>query len=214
MAFSDMNNAARLTSRMIDLAAAAFREWQDEGLPIGHVALNLSTADFHRSDMDDHLTDAFGSRGIELHHLHVEVTESVLMESHIRRPLENMRRLGVRIALDDFGTGHASLTHLLNFPVDLLKIDRSFIERVLTDRPSAAIVEALIDIARKIGLRIVAEGVESADQAARLMALGCHYGQGHLFARPLDKNAVTELLRASLPGSVAGTESSTRSVSA
>lgn len=199
LAFSDTKNAARLTTRMIELAADAFQEWQCEGLPIDHVAINLSTADFHRADLDEQLCDAFGNRGIDLRHLHVEVTECVLMESHILPPLQNLRALGVRIDLDDFGTGHASLTHLLHFPVDSIKIDRSFVERALVDRPSAAIVEALIDIARKIDLHVVAEGVESIEQASWLMALGCQFGQGHLFALPLDRDGVTELLRRNLP---------------
>lgn len=206
MAFADSRNASRLTTRMIELAARAFKGWQNEGLPIDHLALNLSTADFGRADVDERLADTFGARGIDLRHLHVEVTESVLMEPHIVRPIENLRRLGVTVALDDFGTGFASLTHLLHFPVDMIKIDRTFVERFVTDRPSAAIVEALTDIARKIGLQIVAEGIETAEQAARLMALGCHYGQGYLFSRPLDVNSMTELLRASGPARHGGAD--------
>ncbi|MAS05220.1 MAG: diguanylate cyclase [Ahrensia sp.] len=198
LAFSDSRNASRLTARMMELAADAFQAWQAEDLPIEHLALNLSMADFQSGDLDERLADAFGSRGIALHHLNLEVTESVLMETHIVRPIDNLRRLGVTVALDDFGTGFASLTHLLNFPVDAIKIDRSFVDRFLTDRPSAAIVEALTDIGRKIGVDIVAEGVETVEQATKLMALGCQFGQGHLFARPLARNAITELLRASL----------------
>ncbi|WP_370320110.1 putative bifunctional diguanylate cyclase/phosphodiesterase [Oricola sp.] len=200
LAFSDSRNASRLTARMLELAADAFQKWQAEDLPIEHMALNLSMADFQTGDLDERLAEAFGSRGIALHHLNLEVTESVLMETHIVRPIDNLRRRGVTVALDDFGTGFASLTHLVNFPVDAIKIDRSFVERFLTDRPSAAIVEALTDIGRKIGLEIVAEGVETVEQANRLTALGCQYGQGYLFARPLDAAAITQLLRVGLAG--------------
>jgi EAL domain-containing protein (putative c-di-GMP-specific phosphodiesterase class I) len=103
------------------------------------------------------------------------------------------------VALDDFGTGFASLTHLISFPADVIKIDMSFVKRLLTDRPSAAIVEALIDIARKIGVDIVAEGVETIAQAERLAALGCDFGQGYLFSRPTDAATIVRLLRASMP---------------
>ncbi len=198
LAFSDSRNASRLTARMMELVADAFQAWQAEDLPIEHVALNLSMADFQTGDLDERLADAFGRRGIALRHLNLEVTESVLMETHIVRPIDNLRRLGVTVALDDFGTGFASLTHLVHFPVDAIKIDRSFVERFLTDGPSAAIVEALTDIGRKVGLHIVAEGIETIEQASRLKTLGCQFGQGHLFARPLNAAAITELLRASL----------------
>ena len=99
------------------------------------------------------------------------------------------------VALDDFGTGFASLTHLLTFPVDIIKIDKTFIDGLLSDRSSQFIVEALIELSRKLGLRIVAEGIESEDQAARLRALGCVVGQGYHLSKPIDAAAVTRLLR-------------------
>jgi EAL domain-containing protein (putative c-di-GMP-specific phosphodiesterase class I) len=99
------------------------------------------------------------------------------------------------IALDDFGTGFASLTHLLSFPVDFIKIDRSFIDRLLTDRSSHVIVEAMIDIARKLGMKVVAEGIESAAQAMMLREMGCNVGQGYYFARPGNAEAAAYLMR-------------------
>ncbi|QKV19716.1 putative bifunctional diguanylate cyclase/phosphodiesterase [Oricola thermophila] len=199
MAFADPRNAARLTDRMIDLTTRDFRGWLDEGLPIEHMALNLTTADFRATDLDVRLGDAFGKAGIPLKHLHLEVTETVMMENRLVRQMSDLRERGVRLALDDFGTGFASLTHLLSFPVDIIKIDKTFVTRLLSDRPSAAIVQALIDIARKIGIDIVAEGVEETEQAERLATLGCHYAQGYLFSRPADAATIARLLRSTLP---------------
>lgn len=199
MAFTDSRNATRLTDRMIDLAVTEYRSWLDAGLPIEHIAINLSTADFQSEDLVERLAGPFDRAGIALSHLHVEVTETVLMDNRLIPPLASLRARGVRVALDDFGTGFASLTHLISFPVDVIKIDMSFVKRLLTDRPSAAIVEALIDIARKIGVDIVAEGVETIAQAERLAALGCDFGQGYLFSRPTDAATIARLLRASMP---------------
>lgn len=199
MAFDDARNTSRLTAQMIDLAFTELRRWLDEGLPIEHVAINLATADFRPDDLEERLMSALERTGLSPHRLQLEVTETVLMEGHVAQPMANLRKRGVRVALDDFGTGFASLTHLLHFPVDVIKIDKTFVEKLLTDVPSAAIVEALSDIAHKTGLDVVAEGVETYAQAERLAELGCHFGQGYLFSRPVDAATITGLLRTTLP---------------
>jgi len=199
-AFSDPNVAFRLTDQMLKQVAKDTRAWLDEGIPIQHVGLNLSTVDFHRADLETRLSEAFESARVPLKHLLLEVTETVLMDGHDNKAahaIERLRRKGMLVALDDFGTGFASLTHLLNFPVDIIKIDKSFIDRLLLDRSSKLIVESLIDLARKLDMRIVAEGIESEAQAARLHELGCDVGQGYYFARPADAVAMARLLRAS-----------------
>ena len=136
---------------------------------------------------------------VPLKHVVLEVTETVFVggsDNLVASSVERLRGRGLRVALDDFGTGYASLTHLLTFPVDIIKIDKSFVERLVGDPASGVIVAALIDIAKKLGMPIVAEGVETLAQAEGLRALGCTLGQGFLFYRaaPFDETT-TRLLK-------------------
>jgi EAL domain-containing protein (putative c-di-GMP-specific phosphodiesterase class I) len=127
----------------------------------------------------------------------LEVTESVYLGHHdqaISREIRALREAGLKIALDDFGTGFASLTHLLTVPVDIIKIDRSFVEKLTAEDVGAAIVEGILHIARNIGLRVVAEGIETESQAKALRGMGCLLGQGFLYARAVDKGSMTKLL--------------------
>lgn len=200
VAFSNPNVAFRITGQMLKQVAKDTRHWLDQGIPVQHIGINLSTADFQRDDLEARLSEAFDSVGVPLKHLVLEVTETVLMDGQdnkAARAIERLRRKGMLVALDDFGTGYASLTHLLSFPVDIIKIDKSFIDSLLKDRSSQLIVESLIDLSRKLGMRIVAEGIESEAQADRLQELGCNVGQGYYFARPGDTVSVTRLLRTS-----------------
>lgn len=197
-ALSDPNIAFRLTDQMLKQIASDMRGWLDAGKTVSHVAINLSTADFYRSDLDQRISEAFESVGVPLNHLVLEVTEGVLMggkEDKVAKLTESLRKKGMLIALDDFGTGFASLTHLIRFPVDVIKIDKSFIDNMLTDRPSRLVVELLIDLSRKLGTKIIAEGVELQAQADRLRDLGCQFGQGYYFGRPSDLATTTALLQ-------------------
>jgi len=199
-ALTDSNVAFRLTDRMLRQVAQDTRGWLDGGIPFQHIGINLSSADFMADDLEKRLSEAFDSVGVPLKHLLLEVTETVLMDGHdnkAARAIERLRKKGMVVALDDFGTGYASLTHLLTFPVDIIKIDKSFIDRLLTDHSSQLIVESLIDLARKLGMRVVAEGIESEAQAKRLQEVGCAVGQGYLFARPGDAESTTRRLRKS-----------------
>jgi len=113
----------------------------------------------------------------------------------VSRMLEELRALGVRVALDDFGTGYASLTHLQQFPVDVIKIDKSFIERIESNDPKAtAVIDAVIQMARRLGMTSVAEGVETPDQARYLRARGCNLAQGFFFSRPVPASEVASIL--------------------
>ena len=112
----------------------------------------------------------------------------------VRKAVDAVRAKGVRVALDDFGTGYASLTHLLTMPVDILKIDKSFVARLAANSASMAIVDGLIRIANKLDIRVVAEGVETEEQASLLRDAGCTLGQGFLFSRAVDRRATTALL--------------------
>lgn len=197
LALSDPKVAYDLTGRMLTQVVADLHAWRAAGLEVPQVAVNLSTADFQRGDLAGRLTRAFSKAGVPLDRLILEVTETAMMDSEgdlVAKAVAALRARGLSVALDDFGTGFASLTHLLHFPVDIIKIDKTFVDRVLVDRPSAAIVEAMIGIAHRLKMRVVAEGIEELAQAERLKSLGCTLGQGYLFARP----ASAETIRATL----------------
>ena len=196
--FSDPRIASRLTTEMLRQVTTDMRNWLDAGVEFEHVGLNVSPADFRRGDVEARICEAFASAGVPLSHLVLEITESVFMEDprgEMVRTIASLREKGAIIALDDFGTGFASLTHLITVPVDIIKIDKSFIDRILSHRPSAVVAEALIDIGLKMGLKIVAEGVTSEGQRNRLVELGCILGQGHLFAAASDARTITKKLR-------------------
>ena len=140
-----------------------------------------------RDDLVDTVTRVLSETGLTPHYLELEITESALMSdlAQSMRTLERMRELGVRSSIDDFGTGYSSLAHLKRFPVETLKIDRSFIHGITTDRDNAGIVQAIISLAHTLGLIVVAEGVETADEYRHLSARGCDQIQGYYTGRPM-----------------------------
>ena len=185
-----------LTERMLEQVALDLRDWITRKAPLHYVSVNVSMSDFDQGNLRERMREIFGRHGIPSDNIVVEVTETVYMDprdSSVARTIEEMRRDGLRVALDDFGTGYASLTHLLNFPVDIVKIDKTFVDR-MCGGPGEVIIKALLDMATGLDMRIIAEGVETADQALRLQRLGCRYAQGYLFGRPADRNATTALL--------------------
>lgn len=200
MGLTDSKNAFRLASCMLEQIASAMRGWIDEGLGLRHVALNLSTIDFQRGDLEQRLRAAFEKHDVPLRYLQIEVTENVLMDQNVANQVARLRAQGMQVALDDFGTGFASLSHLKDFPLDYIKIDKSFVDSLLTDIACGAIVEALISMAQKMQIGIIAEGIESAEQAERLLEIGCPLGQGYHYFRPVDGETIATLLR-SLDGS-------------
>jgi diguanylate cyclase (GGDEF)-like protein len=196
-AMQDACIGARISEIMMAQVAADIRTWLDMGIPVQHVGLNVSAADFQRADLQDRLVAAFARQNVPLKHLVLEVTESVYMgesDHVVGRAVKALRAKGLLVALDDFGTGYASLTHLLRFPVDIIKIDKSFVDHLGSGGTATAIVKGLIDIADKLDMRIVAEGVENQDQAKHLVRLGCLLGQGYLFGRAADTAATTKHL--------------------
>jgi EAL domain-containing protein (putative c-di-GMP-specific phosphodiesterase class I) len=175
---------------------------EDPRLRSLRVGVNLSARQFSREGLADHVRALLQQCGINSRQLGLEMTESSLIPN-LRTALEvlgSMRRLGVSLLLDDFGTGYSSLNHLHSFPFDVLKIDRSFVERMTQGDSPLQIVRTIIELARVLGLDVVAEGIETREQYRLLRQLGCRFGQGYLFARPLSVDAVTELLR--LPGRI------------
>jgi EAL domain-containing protein (putative c-di-GMP-specific phosphodiesterase class I) len=162
--------------------------WKGDGEPLT-LSVNLSRRQLISPHLADEVRTALLLSGIDPRQLILEITESVLMEDPERasQALSELRELGIRIAVDDFGTGYSSLSHLQRFPVDVLKIDKSFIDPLVSPDPgSSAFVTAIIGLARSLGLEVIAEGIEHDSQLHRLVELGCEQGQGYLMARPLD----------------------------
>jgi diguanylate cyclase (GGDEF)-like protein len=186
-AFEDLDVAAEISDRMIAAAIVDMRRWLDAGIDFGHVAVNASAAEFRRGDFGESVLERLSQAGVPTRYFQLEVTETVFLgrgAEHVESALKLLSMSGVRIALDDFGTGYASLRHLKQFPVDVIKIDRSFVAGMEEEPDSFAIVRAVINLGRSLNIEVVAEGVETPDQCRRLQSLGCDYGQGFLFSRP------------------------------
>jgi diguanylate cyclase (GGDEF)-like protein/PAS domain S-box-containing protein len=180
-------------------ACRQVRVWQRE-IPADEpicLNVNLSARQLRHPNIVRDIADALDDSGLLPSRLILEITESVLMidtASTLSR-LFQLKSLGVRLAVDDFGTGYSSFAYLRRFPVDILKIDKSFVDGVATEPTASALVDAMIRIGKTLRLETVAEGVEKADQAERLRLLQCDLGQGYLFARPLPTETITEMLR-------------------
>ncbi|KAB0678077.1 putative bifunctional diguanylate cyclase/phosphodiesterase [Aureimonas leprariae] len=194
-ALQDPSVSVRVTDRMLGRIAEDFRAHLDSGGPFQHVGINLSLADLTNADLSERLARTFGDHGVPLGHLVLEVTETVYLDGNsvgIAAEIRKLRDQGLLVALDDFGTGYASLKHLQSFPVDIVKIDKSFVRDLPSDRSSVAIVEGLIGIANRMGMKVVAEGIETTEQADFLRNAGCTLGQGYLFGKPVPANQAAQ----------------------
>ncbi|HSI59095.1 MAG TPA: EAL domain-containing protein [Ideonella sp.] len=179
-------------------AARQLQRWSADGLEELYVAVNISARQIKRGVLLDQIEAATELTGIAPRRLEIEITEYTLVEdieANIAM-LSAIRDKGMRIAVDDFGTGQSSLAYLKRLPIDKFKIDRSFVKELPHSAPDAAIVSAIVAMAHALGLRVVAEGVETAAQCELLARLGCDHGQGYLFSRPLPAAQATALLRA------------------
>jgi len=171
-------------------ACAQAAQWPDHV----RVAVNVSAVQFHRGALNESILRALADSGLAPNRLEVEITESIFLEGgEALRLLHSLRSLGVRIALDDFGTGYSSLSYLQSFPFDKLKIDRSFIQNLLTRDGAIAIVHAITELANTLGMETTAEGVEETAQLMELRAHGCSSVQGYLFAEPMSAADVERL---------------------
>ncbi|MBV9526744.1 GGDEF and EAL domain-containing protein [Sphingomonas sp.] len=196
-AFDDPTVSAAISDRIIESTLADIRRWIDAGIDFGHVAINASAGAFRSGNLAQELIDKLEDRGIPAACLQVEVTETVFLgqgADHVKRALRRLNSAGVRIALDDFGTGHASLAHLMQFPVDALKIDRSFIHRLGRSGEAEAITKAIVNLGQSLDIEVVAEGVETPEQELHLIGLGCHTGQGYLYSKAIPARIVGEML--------------------
>lgn len=168
-------------------ACRQHKEWREEGLPAVSIALNVSPLQFRQRGFAQKIQSIVQAAGIDPASIEIEVTESTVMGNveEAIQTLNGIRSGGIRVALDDFGTGYSSLSHLSNLPLDKLKVDQSFARRLLHDKSSRAITEAIIALGRTLNLDVVGEGIESEDAMAYLQEHGCNLAQGYFISRPL-----------------------------
>ncbi len=172
-------------------ACQQMHDWQEkygarlDGLMIG---VNLSAVQLARDNMVDVVSQVLDSTGLSAKNLKIELTESALVDDPERTQevLRNLKKLDIAIALDDFGTGYSSLSYLQRFPIDILKIDRSFVSQMLASADNQKIVTAIMSLGKSLGMEVIAEGIEQSAEAEHLRGWGCEYGQGYVFSRPLD----------------------------
>ena len=178
-------------------ACAQAKAWQEQGMANVRMAVNLSARQFKEPLFPQRVLAIVNETGLDPHCLELEVTESILVDGleSVSAVLQDFKQAGIMIALDDFGTGYSSLSYLKRFPIDKLKIDQSFIRDVLTDANDTGLVRAIIAMARALGLKVIAEGVETQGQLDFLHADGCDEIQGYHIARPMPAEQVADLIR-------------------
>ncbi len=189
-----------LTEWVIQEACEQNKAWQLAGFHPVRMSVNISGKQFSQQQIAETCQRFLEANGLEAQYLEVELTESALMENRevAREILELLKGLGLTIAIDDFGTGYSSLAYLKAFPIDTLKIDRSFVRDITTDPNDAAIIRAIVAMAQSLELKVIAEGVETEEQRDFLQKLGCNEYQGFLFSRPLPPEEFAELMTAEL----------------
>ena len=182
---------------VLDQACKQLRVWHDQGFSELRMAVNLSTVQLHHSELSRVVTNLMQRYKLPAHCLEMEVTETGLMEdiAAAASHLNSLKKAGVLIAIDDFGTGYSSLSYLRGLPLDKIKIDKSFVQDVLVDEDDATIVRAIIQLGRSLNMEVIAEGVESAEQEAYVIAQGCNEGQGYYYSRPLSPEAFEVWIR-------------------
>jgi len=174
--------------------------WRRQGFPPIALSVNLSIRQFRQHDLAERIARILADAGMEPRWLELEITESIMADvAFATEMLERLKKLGVRISIDDFGTGYSSLYYLKKFPIDKLKIDRAFVNDVLTDRNDAAIVSGISAMARDLQLKVTAEGVENEDQVAFLKEMKCQEAQGYFFSRPVPPERFEVLYGGVLP---------------
>jgi diguanylate cyclase (GGDEF)-like protein/PAS domain S-box-containing protein len=182
---------------VLQAACRQARQWQDAGLPFKRISINVSATEFRNKGFVAGVKTALRETGLEPRYLDLELTESVLMANAkvAVSVLRELKTMGLHLAVDDFGTGYSSLSYLQEFPIDILKIDRSFVQRITGDADDSTIVRAIIDMGKNLNLRVIAEGIETQQQLAFLQTQHCEEGQGYLFSRPVDAAQFAHLLQ-------------------
>ena len=183
---------------VLDEVCRTIRGWQDKGLTVVPVSVNVSARQFQQPDFHKRVAAILGRHGIEAGLIEIELTEGLVMEdtAAAQRELAELKKIGLRISIDDFGTGYSCLSYLRRFPIDVLKIDRSFVQEIGSSRDGESIIDAIISLAKSLRLETVAEGVETPAQLNYLLDHGCHVVQGFRFGKPMDVSLIEPLLAA------------------
>jgi EAL domain-containing protein (putative c-di-GMP-specific phosphodiesterase class I) len=173
------------------------RRWQKTGFPSLYVAVNLSSRQFHQQDLTASIHRVLQETGLDPTRLGLEITEGLIMQQAETsvNTLRELKAMGIRISIDDFGTGYSSLSYLKRFPIDVLKIDQSFVRDIPKDEDDAAIASTIITMAHSLGLKVVAEGVETLDQLKFMRQHGCDAMQGYYLSRPLPPEQFADFLK-------------------
>lgn len=196
-AFNEPGLADMIGDHVLRSALHSARNWYESGLQFGNVAVNLSAFQFRNPNLAAVIIEQLGQANVPFDCLEIEITEEVLLardSDAVLQTVEALHKAGVRIAFDDFGTGFASLTHLSDFPVDIIKVDRSFVSGIETLPKRRAITASIINLARTLDIEVVAEGIETIAQRDLLRAMGCRIGQGYLIGKPADQASTTAWL--------------------
>jgi diguanylate cyclase (GGDEF)-like protein/PAS domain S-box-containing protein len=194
----DSGILANIDQWVLQEACRQTRQWLDSGVAAVPVAVNVSPLTFRSEHFVEQVSAVLGETVLPARYLELELTETALMSRAglVAAALDRIRAMGVRLALDDFGTGYSNLSYLTRFKVDTVKIDRSFVRNINTSAADTVVVTAIINLARCLRHRVVAEGIETPEQLAFLRLRGCDEGQGYYFSRPVTADACTELLSA------------------
>ena len=182
---------------VLETACAQIRQWLDEGINCQTIAVNVSPVQFFRSDVVGQIKELLTRHRLEPQYFMVEITESTLMRDTERAVvmMQQLKDIGIKLAIDDFGTGYSSLSALKRFPIDYLKIDRSFITDLTTHASDAAIAAAILSMARSLNLRVIAEGVETEEQLLYLRERDCEEMQGYYFSRPVEAHQLASMIQ-------------------
>jgi EAL domain-containing protein (putative c-di-GMP-specific phosphodiesterase class I) len=196
-AFKDYELASKIGELMQMKVFSDIRSWQRAGVDFGRISINAAPAEFLRDDYAERLLERLAQYRVAGEMVEIEVTEHVFLDrgsEYVSRALKLLNESGVRISLDDFGTGYSSLSHLRDFPVDVVKVDRSFISRMVDEPEIQAIVAAVVNLAASLSIDVVAEGIETDEQRSMLLGQGCALGQGYLFGRAVIADEVPIIL--------------------
>jgi diguanylate cyclase len=178
-------------------ACRQIRQWREQGLAVDRVAVNLSARQLQQEDLVERIAGILRESGVSPESIQLEITEGAVLKNvdSAIAMLRQLNEMGIQIALDDFGTGYSSLTYLKRFPIDAVKIDRSFVRDLEHDDSDATIVSTVIGMAENLHLNVIAEGVETENQLEFLRQRGCNEYQGYLFSRPVPPEEFAEFLR-------------------
>jgi len=183
---------------VLEAACQQMSQWQEQISfnQILTMSVNFSPIELIQHNIVEIVENIIQQYSFDWWNLKLEITENALMDSVIQvEILENLKKLNLKLSLDDFGTGYSSLSRLYRFPIDTLKIDRSFVTRIQLEKEGSSIINAIVTLAHNLQMDVVAEGIETILEQDTLKDLGCEFGQGYLFAKPLNLEAATELIK-------------------